>query len=199
MPAPFSYPAQSHLRRHGPRGYAQHEAFRPWLRDEFEFRCVFCLRREQWDRASTLEIEHFQATARKPSSELDYDNLLYACSRCNSAKGVREVTDPTQLLLADTVSVEPRGRLVGLTDATRRLIAEMRLNHPRLVHFRRLWLEVVAMANRFAPELYRQLMGYPDDLPNLGRLRPPQGNKRTDGIANSCYERRKRGELPETY
>ena len=62
-----------------------------------------------------------------------------------------------------------------------------------------LWLEIVAMASRFHPNLYRELMGYPDDLPNLGRLRPPQGNKRPDGIANSCYERRKRGDLPETY
>ena len=55
------------------------------------------------------------------------------------------------------------------------------------------------MASRFNPDLYRELMGYPDDLPNLGRLRPPQGNVRPDGIANSCHERRKRGELPETY
>jgi 5-methylcytosine-specific restriction endonuclease McrA len=77
------------------------------LRDEFEFRCVFCLRREQWDRAATLEIEHFQPTARNPSGKLDYENLLYACSRCNSAKGVCEVPDPTTSLLAEMISMEP--------------------------------------------------------------------------------------------
>jgi hypothetical protein len=34
----FRYPQAPHVRRHGPRGYATAEAFRPWLRDEFDFR-----------------------------------------------------------------------------------------------------------------------------------------------------------------
>ena len=51
MTAPFDYPAQPHIRRHGPIGYADYASFRPWLRDEFVFRCVFCLRRESWGQA----------------------------------------------------------------------------------------------------------------------------------------------------
>ena len=46
MTSPFVYPASPHVRRHGPMGYADHASFRPWLRDEFAFRCVYCLRRE---------------------------------------------------------------------------------------------------------------------------------------------------------
>jgi hypothetical protein len=45
---PFVYPRAAPLRRHGPAGYAQYERYRPWLRDEFAFRCVYCLKREQW-------------------------------------------------------------------------------------------------------------------------------------------------------
>lgn len=115
-------------------------------------------------------------------------------ARCNSAKGACVVSDPTKLLLADMISMQPSGQLVGHTDATRRLIAGVRLNHPKLVHFRRLWLEIVAIASRFQPDLYRELMGYPGNLPDLARLRPPQGNARPDGIRNSCYERRNRTE-----
>ena len=48
---PFRYPEQPHVRRHGPQGYVTLESYRPWLRDEFTFRCVYCLLREQWGRA----------------------------------------------------------------------------------------------------------------------------------------------------
>ncbi len=46
MTTPFRYPDGPHQRRHGPRGYASYESYRPWLRDEFAFRCVYCLTRE---------------------------------------------------------------------------------------------------------------------------------------------------------
>src|SRR5258708_6259440 len=48
MTEPFQYPAAPHVRRHGPQGYADAASFRPWLRDEFTFRCVYCLQREVW-------------------------------------------------------------------------------------------------------------------------------------------------------
>ncbi len=38
--SPFIYPARPHTRRHGPQGYAGYASYRPWLRDEFSFRCV---------------------------------------------------------------------------------------------------------------------------------------------------------------
>jgi len=41
-------------------------------------------------------------------------------------------------------------------------------------------------------------MGYPDDLPDFSRLKPP-GNKKPKGINDSYYARRVRGELPEVY
>jgi hypothetical protein len=50
MPATqiFQYPRQAHVRRHGPLGYVNYQSYKPWLRDEFEFRCVYCLWRERW-------------------------------------------------------------------------------------------------------------------------------------------------------
>ena len=34
----FTYPENVAGRRHGPRGYADYEAYRDWLRDEFAIR-----------------------------------------------------------------------------------------------------------------------------------------------------------------
>jgi hypothetical protein len=42
-------------------------------------------------------------------------------------------------------------------------------------------------------------MSYPDDLPNLARLRPPGGNTRPEGIAESAFARRKVKTFPGTY
>lgn len=62
-----------------------------------------------------------------------------------------------------------------------------------------MWIEIVALANRCDPELYRQLLAYPEDLPDLTRLRPPDGNIRPEGVKESCLEQKRLGTLPETY
>ena len=48
--AAFVYPEVPHSRRHGPKGYADCYQYHPWLRDEFSFRCVYCLSRERWGK-----------------------------------------------------------------------------------------------------------------------------------------------------
>ncbi len=130
---------------------------------------------------------------------LEYDHLLYVCSRCNAAKGVQQIPDPTKELFAGAVTVQTDGRIVGHTDEARRMVLSLRMNAPDAVHFRRLWIEIVMLAVRYAPELYGQLMGDPDDLPNLARLRPPAGNTRPEGIGQSHFACRERNELATTY
>ena len=67
------------------------------------------------------------------------------------------------------------------------------------VEFRMTWIGIVALAAQSDPDLHRKLMGFPTDLPDLRRLRPPGGNRRHEGVNASWHARRKRGELPETY
>ncbi len=113
--------------------------------------------------------------------------------------GVQEISDPTKALVAGAVTVQSDGRIVGHTDEARRMVLALRMNAPDAVHFRRLWIEIITLAAGFAPDLYGRVMGYPDDLPNLARLRPPAGNTRPEGIAQSHFARRERNQLPVTY
>ncbi len=53
----------------------------------------------------------------------------------------------------------------------------------------------VELAKEYDPEQFARLMQFPDDLPNLSALRPPEGNSRPEGIEESHFTRRKRGEL----
>src|ERR1035438_5001554 len=83
----FDYPTSAYIRRHGPGGYKDYNSYRDWLRDEFTFRCVYCLHREQWDiRGVTFHIDHFVPSSVHPDGKCEYPNLLYACATCNEAK-----------------------------------------------------------------------------------------------------------------
>jgi hypothetical protein len=200
MTVPFEYPVNPHQRRHGPRGYADYASYRPCLRGEFAFRCVYCLQRERWvPPAAVLEIDHFLPVAINPDLTTEYDNLLYCCSTCNAAKRARLLPDPTTVLVREAVDVEADGTIRPHTPEASRLMALLGLDSAAYTEFRLLWIGIVAMAERHAPDLFARLMGYPVDLPDLAALRPPGGNTRPDGIAESNRQRRERGELPATY
>lgn len=59
-------------------------------------------------------------------------------------------------------------------------------------------MRIVTLAEEHEADLYHQLVGFPDDLPNLGMLKPP-GNDRSEGLGECWYARRRRGELPSVY
>src|ERR1700730_19398778 len=106
----FLYPSLPHVRRHSPRGYARVSAYRPWLRDEFAFRCVYFLYREQWGRLKAgFSLDHFLPVSLFPDKEHTYDNLLYACAACNLAKGAALLPDPVKVLLDGAVRVHDDG------------------------------------------------------------------------------------------
>jgi hypothetical protein len=196
----FRYPAQPHVRRHGPQGYATYESYRPWLRDEFAFRCVYCLQREQWGRArGVFELDHFLPVAVHPEQQLSYENLLYACTACNAAKRVTLLPDPCQVFVDGDVWVQDDGTIGARTKAAKKLIRVLGLDTREATEFRLLWLGILALAEKYDRELYRRLLGFPTDLPDLEQLRSPGGNTRANGLAESYAAQRKKGTLPETY
>jgi hypothetical protein len=196
----FLYPSAPHSRRHGPCGYADVDSYRFWLRDEFTFRCVYCLFREQWGRLKAgFALDHFLLVALHPEQERIYDNLLYACVACNQTKGATILPDPTQVLLDGTVRIHADGPIEGRTREARRIIRVLGLDDRMEKETRLLWLGIIALAEHFDPTLYRRLMGFPDHLPNLVRLRPPEGNLRPEGVNMSYFVRREHGTLPTVY
>jgi len=197
---PFDYPLAPLVRRHGPVGYRDYASFRPWVRDEFSFRCAFCLRRERWEPdASVFEIDHLRPVSGSPTLSLEYTNLIYSCSVCNSAKGAETVPDPSCVFTSATVSVEPDGTLVPRTPAAKRLIRQLDLNDPEFVRWRHQMIRIVQLAERHDPDLHRSLLTYPDDLPDLSLLKPPGGNTHPAGVADSYLRRLADGTLPDRY
>ena len=195
---PFDYPVSAHQRRHGPQGYASAISYRPWLRDEFTFRCVYCLLREQWGRVTgEFDVEHFQSQVNSPELGETYDNLLYSCHTCNLLKGTRVLPDPSQVLTAENAFINLDGSIEGRSTDARRLIAILGLNSSAYRTWRSIWLRNVQLAEVYDLEHFTRLMGFPDDLPSL-ELAPPV-NTRPEGVRQSWYARRLRGELPDLY
>lgn len=200
MSAPFEYPAISHTRRHGPVGYLDYESYRPWLRDEFAFRCVYCLLREVWGPAKgNYEIDHFVPTVYRADFMFEYDNLLYTCSTCNLSKGQAITPDPLTHLVAPEVRVSEDGSMDANTKDAKKLIDLLGLNRPSLRELRELWIRILRLAELHDQALKHRILSYPEHLPDLSVLRPPNGNNRLEGIEQSHFARRQRGELPPTY
>jgi hypothetical protein len=196
----FDYPDCRDHRRHWPRGYTKYDSYRPWLRDEFTFRCAYCLKREQWGHETgEFDIDHFQPQRLRPDLSADYENLVYACRRCNSAKSDSAVSDPFFVMCRTRVVTTADGRVFGVDAEAARLILILDLNSPRLVEWRVTWMRNIALAAEHDPLLLERLAGFPTDLPHLGRLRPPGGNARPDGIAESWRARQDQGTLPPLY
>jgi hypothetical protein len=207
LPDPFAYPRDPQVRRHGPAGYENYGDYKPWLRDEFTFRCVYCLERETWypNRAASFSADHFVPVVLDPDRERDYSNLVYACTRCNSVKqALIALLDPTVVALGDHVRVVASGAIEALTPQGQQLIDLFHLDKPPAVEVREEYL-LLLRAKKEQPDnptihaLFLRKFGYPTDLPDLRKLRPPGGNAKKGSEDNCHHARRERGELPEYY
>ena len=195
----YQYPQTPHVRRHGPHGYTTYQRFRPWLRDEFCFRCVLCLHRDFWPTTSQFEIDHLIPVSQRPDLECRYSNLLYVCRRCNGLKGDSRIPDPCSIAFGHCLRVKNDGSIAALNGEGRTLVRTLRLDRPERIRQRRMIIELLvdAEVNGNTRRL-RDWLGFPEDLEDLSQLSPPS-NERLRGIGESFFARRERGELPETW
>lgn len=198
---PYKYPSKPRTRRHAPRGYTNYQHQRPWLDDEFHFRCVYCLKRMQWAPTDTWSVDHLRPQALESQDGHRYENLVLACQWCNNRKyKSTSVPDPLLKPYGQSLYINERtGEAEALSDIGTILIRELQLNHPSQIRARCRYIRTLEILRREDFDEWKKWMSFPIDLPNLGAKLPPGGNDRPEGILESCYERRRRGELPDWY
>jgi hypothetical protein len=206
LPEPFAYPMTLHVDRHAPAGYQNYQEYKPWLRDEFEFRCVYCLQREMWsrERHANFSVDHVVPQSEAPQLECVYQNLVYACLRCNSFKRAVQVLDPRQEGLGRHLRVEGNGSIVGLTDEGEFLIKLLRLNEGAAPKERRRVFRILARLRKYPddPDVqddFLETFAYPEDLPDLRGKEPPNGNALVANTEQCFFAREERDDLPDTY
>jgi hypothetical protein len=196
----FEYPTSPHARRHGPGGYKNYGSYRDWLRDEFTFRCVYCLHREQWySRSGTFHIDHFVPVSIDPEGKCEYSNLLYACATCNEAKqDILGVPDPCKVAFHQCLRITDEGRVQALNQHGEKLKQVLLLDSESNVRYRSRMMRTLDALEKADAALYREYMSFPEDLPDLRIKRVPE-NKKPDGAVNCYFALRESAQLPATY
>ncbi len=206
VPFVFSYPQAAHIRKHGPRGYTDYKSFKPWLRDEFHFRCIFCFCRVRWfpDGEASFSVEHFLPKTAYPHLACEYSNLLLACCACNSAKSDTLIPiDPCKEAIGNHLGIDSHGEVKAKSPKGQLVIDICLLNRKLLLDYRRRKIAIWNLLNATEDEGHRNVLGecfaYPIDLPDLRRLLPPEGNTLPDSEDKCCYALHDRGELGSHY
>lgn len=202
----FDHPTQPHVRRHGPQGYNPYSGYKQWLRDEFQFRCVYCLERERWypNGHASFSADHVIPQSEDPSRICDYTNLVYACTRCNSLRRNLGLLDPTAFAFGDHMGLNSDALFVSLTSEGKDVIDTLRLNKNPALRVRRKMLRIQTLYasapnNEDAKALYFEAFGYPEDLPDLTLAKPPTGNSLPQGVLACYFVQRREEQLPEVY
>jgi hypothetical protein len=176
-PFPYQYPVTPLVRKHAPSYPTQWEPYRDWLRDDFDFRCVYCLQRERWGkRRAVFAIDHIVPRV-DGGAPYDYGNLAYACASCNSAKSDSAVPHPEQHAYGKCVEVDDEGCIRAKNREGKLLIRALLLDDEENTEVRRDWIRTLKTLAKHDPEQFETMMSFPDDLPDLQSKRSPKNAK----------------------
>lgn len=201
----FAYPTEPHSWKHGPVGYRDYRSYKAWLRDEFQYQCIYCLCRERWEPngQATFSVDHLLPQSTHPGGITDYERMVYCCLTCNSIRQDSWLPiDPNTDAFGLHLETNEIGLVTEKSEAGLQLIKTFQLNRPSLAEYRQEVLKVLTglalSKSSNAKGRLRHLLGYPSDLPDLSR-KHPSDNLRKEGLQLSAFELRARGKLPEWY
>jgi len=137
------------IRRHYPPYSKDYTKYKPYLRQDFSYRCAYCTIHEgEFGGLRNFVVEHYRPKGKFPELECEYTNLYYACSICNNCKGKRwpsdeyiaeglHFADPCEEDIYDVHFCEQNdGHLEPLTLCGDYTITHIRLNRLHLVRLR---------------------------------------------------------------
>lgn len=214
LPALMTLPAMPHVRRHGPYGRT-YDKYKDWLRDEFQFRCVYCMHREKWDRDGwrAFQLEHIVPQSKDAAKIHVYENIVYCCASCNRTKRDSLLPDPCSAAYFGHYQFETDGTVTPLTDYGAIFVEILGLDAPHLRAFRRkafrTYAELGELIDILAEDLglldendvfkeIEELLGYPADIPDLRKKRL-KTNTKPEGKEQCYFARLERGEIPAIF
>jgi hypothetical protein len=151
------------------------------------------------NRSATFHIDHFVPVSVDDAGECKYDNLLYVCAACNEAKkAVLGLPDPCKVALSECLKISKSGRVEALNKHGEKLRQILLLDSKRNVDHRSRWIRILDALSKSDPSLHQELMGFPDDLPDLRRKRS-SFNTRPTGVLNCYFVLRENDQLPGSY
>ena len=119
-------------------------------------------------------MDHVESKSRKPFRICDYENLVYSCTRCNSAKLKWQVLDPTSDAFGNHLKVLSDGSIEALSVEGQDLIDRLHLDKHPAVTTRKEVLELLLLKQDSPDDprvdrLFRQKFGYPEDTARISQ------------------------------
>jgi len=135
-------------RRKAKKTFKDYKSYKPWLREDFRYACVYCTIHEgEFGGFHSFHVEHFRPKSRFPKLETEYTNLLYACWKCNSYKSEdwpsgyplksgKGYLDPCSHDYEKYFTINSDGVVMGNVGAAKYMIENLHLNSNFLIKTR---------------------------------------------------------------
>jgi len=155
-------------RRHSVPHFNAYQKYKPYLREDFQYRCVYCsIHENEYSGPRGFTVEHFRPKSKFAHLINEYENLLYGCEVCNPFKG----SDwPSDNPLVDGVGyIDPCEHdyddhfrlngfeVEGLTQVAAYMIERLHLNRRQLVKLRQKRFDENATHAKIVREFNEQL------------------------------------------
>lgn len=144
MTSPFLYPKEQHRRRLRPLKLARYQGYKPFLRDEFSKKCVYCRVPDGLRGSGNFGVDHYRPKSIFPNLASTYTNLFYCCNQCNSRKSdywhekvEQRIPNPCDDVMTRHVRFAD-GAVETISDRGRLFAELLDLNDPEVVGFRRM-------------------------------------------------------------
>jgi HNH endonuclease len=202
----FTYPS-TFISKYAPWGYTRYASYKDWLRDEFAFRCVYCLTREKWYPTGhrAFAVEHIVPKASNKGLKTVYENLAYSCHLCNSRKGTQLTLNPRTNPFGTHLVVKPDGTISDLTSNGAKMILLLGLDEHELNEWRKHFIEIYDAfqdpANKghdFVMSQYEFAFSYPTAVPDL-KGKKPRGTNNKHSVNKCCYQQLRGKTKPTVY
>lgn len=142
---PFKYPYKKHIRTENPPAFTDYKKFKPFLKREFENKCVYCRKISSvLTYKGSFHVEHYRPKHIFQDLRNDYHNLFFVCALCNIYKGKYWVSEPKEHILnpCDHVMSQhlkfDEEKIVSLTDQAEITLKKLRLNDDNALKYRKL-------------------------------------------------------------
>lgn len=155
------------IRRTNPPRHKSYQRYKPYLREDFAYACVYCsIHENEAGGPRFFSVEHFRPKSRFPQLLTEYTNLFYACSVCNSYKSDdwpsenpvddgHGYLDPCLHDYDEHFAATDDHRLVGRSKVATYMIERLHLNRGLLRKIRRLRREDEELHHQFV-ELFER-------------------------------------------
>lgn len=159
---PFIYPKLRHSRVLNPPNYASYGRYKPFLREEFERKCVYCRMPDTMRGEQGYGADHYRPKKLFPELAATYANLFYCCNPCNSRKGgywpdgdqasARFIPNPCDHEMFAHLRFQ-RASVEAKTTSGEFTLELLDLNDPESLNYRKFVLETIAIYEKKRNEL----------------------------------------------